>query len=151
MIDTNNCSFKRKKIRNIFFDEKFSPNNCGEDVDFGLQLLNNNLKIIFKPNIEIDCKYRDNLRSFLSQQYNYGKSAYRLKMKWDRLDIDNFENFQNFFIVVGRLFFSPILNLIKFNKLDKSFLLLFLYLHRAAYSLGLLSYKISRVVNKREL
>jgi len=148
LLDTNNCSFKKEKIKNFFFDETFSPFNSGEDIDFGFQLINKGLKIAYKSNIIVDHAYRASLLSFLSQQCNYGRSTYHLKMKWNIKKLDDVETISGFLIIIRRLLFSPVFNLIKRKKFNKFHLIFFLYLQRIAYTFGIISYKLAK--NKGE-
>ena len=141
-IDTNNCSFKRKNIKNIFFDESFSLYSSGEDEDFGLQLINKGMKIKYKKGIIVKHKYRNNLFSFLLQQYNYGKSTYHLKMKWNIKNFDNIDSIMGFATLISRLLFSPIYNIIIMNNIR---LIFNFYLQRIAYTVGIISYRILKI------
>jgi len=68
-VTTANFFIKKDVFKKFYFDEKIWP---GEDTKFFLQLIQNNYKIAYSPDIYIYHKRRQNFKDLAKQHYKYG-------------------------------------------------------------------------------
>ncbi len=83
------------------FDEGFGFAG-GEDREFIYRLIANNTKVFFQPEIQIYHHHRLSIKRLVKQQINYGRGAFLLRKKTDKLKEEN--PFTGGFIILLRMF-----------------------------------------------
>jgi len=81
--DTNNFSIKTSYLKkyNLSFDENFYR---GEDIDFGIQIVQKKGIIMFSPTIKVHHWERSSLAQVLKQRWYIGRTNARIANKWKK-------------------------------------------------------------------
>lgn len=98
-LPSNNFSFKRKALKDVFFDETF---DCtGEDLELCQALQNKGYKLFYSPTVKVKHHPSINLFSFIKKYYLYGRGFGCFKKKYKSYNFnipDSFLNSVKFFI-----------------------------------------------------
>lgn len=78
-----NVSYKKEAILKVGpYDENLER---GEDVDFNWRLLCEGFELLYVPSITVLHKHRSSFKGIFNQQYMYGRSYYRIRLKWPEM------------------------------------------------------------------
>lgn len=78
-----NVSYKKEAILRVGeYDENLER---GEDVDFNWRMLCEGFDLLYVPSMIVLHKHRSSFRGIFNQQYMYGRSYYRIRLKWPEM------------------------------------------------------------------
>lgn len=82
--DTKNAAVRKAVIdkNKLKFSLIFSKYSCGEDTDFGMQLIKLNVKGIYNSKMKVIHDEPDSWYQFLNQAFRRGRANYVNRMKW---------------------------------------------------------------------
>jgi glycosyltransferase involved in cell wall biosynthesis len=142
-LPTSNLSFKKVIFTKIgYFDTDLNAES-GEDTEFCWRTIKNNYKLIYEPKIKVEHFQRNNLISFILQNFTYGKGIYLVRKKYPDfcyIKSDPLSDLKRYF---HELFIFPFLFTKLFPKWPEKITALFLAsLRQVTFFIGLISGKI---------
>lgn len=146
-LSTSNISFKRNVLgENLIFDVRMPP--C-EDEELNYRLHSLGYKKYFVPEIRVKHLYRTSLKSFLIQQFNFGRGHFKVRKKWKNIPSLLPDNLPNAFLFVIAPFIIPLRLFLNYSLLNSIKYAPIVLLREVFFRLGVL-YEMSYQISKRK-